>query len=457
MFGRLEKIYVIFIITFLVLFSFLGIYSVFSIQDKETNLKFNPSVPKEYTFDIPNNTGKAFINGKEFNSLHRALSSAESGDTIFISGVFNTDVRINKSNITLTSVDNGFGVINGAGSGDVLTLNGDNITVEGLWVRNSGYETSENDAGVWVNSTNSRLVNNRISSITFGVWIDGVDGVYVGNNTIVGREEIGTLSYRGNGIQVWKTEQTELVGNRVTDVRDGIYFSFASETTARNNTMWDLRYGVHYMYSDDNVLVNNVAFSSDSGWALMVSQDLSILDNTAVNNTGTSGHGILLKDIDDSLIKSNTVVSNRNGFYIYNSLNNSIISNLVLGNQVGIYLTAGSVEEDIYKNSFIGNQESVRAVIGEQVAWNSTEVGNYWSDFKPVDIDEDGVSEIRYQPSGIIENMENKNPKIRVFSNSPAFDIIRLAESSIPIIESPGVVDYHPIVKPRHNVSKYYE
>lgn len=453
----MDNIFVIFVVIFLIILSIAGIYGVFSDQDTKKNINLTNSSSIDYNLDIDNNTGVAFVDGERYNSLKNAINNVESGGKVSITGVFNTDVKINKSNITITSVDNGFGVINGTGNGDVLILNGDNITVKGIWIRNSGYRTSENDAGVWVDGANANIIDNRISDITFGVWIDGVDSVDIGNNTIVGREEIETLSYRGNGIQVWRSIDTEIYGNKITDVRDGIYFSFASDTRARNNKMWDLRYGVHYMYSDGNILVNNTAFNSDSGWALMVSQNLSIFNNTAINNTGTSGHGILIKDIDNSLIKNNTLISNKNGFYIYNSLNNTITSNLILRNQVGIHLTAGSVEENIYKNSFIDNQESVRAVIGEQVAWNSTDVGNYWSGFKPIDRNKDGVSEIRYQPSGIIENMENKNPKIRVFSNSPAFDIIRMAESSIPIIESPGVVDYHPIVKPRHNLSKYYE
>ncbi len=59
--------------------------------------------------------------------------------------------------------------------------------------------------------------------------------------------------------------------------------------------MWELRYGVHYMYSDDCRLQNNTSFDNDVGYALMLSKHLDIEDNVAVNNSGQSGHGILVR------------------------------------------------------------------------------------------------------------------------------------------------------------------
>ncbi|MFB6099312.1 MAG: NosD domain-containing protein, partial [Salinibacter sp.] len=220
------------------------------------------------------------------------------------------------------------------------------------------------------------------------------------------------------------------------------------------NTMWDLRYGVHYMYSDDCTLRGNLSFNNDSGYALMVSQRLQIVNNTAVNNTGASGHGILLKSIDRTEIRNNTVVRNETGLYVYNSLDNVITGNLVLENKIGIHLTAGSVREEVHGNSFIANGEAVRAVIGEQVVWNR----NYWSEASTADVDEDGISDIRYRPAGLVERLIAQKPMTRLFADSPAFATIRLAESSIPVIESPGVIDKHPLVNPPHDGwKKYYE
>jgi nitrous oxidase accessory protein len=426
--------------------------------EETSGVAFDPGVPDEYFFTAPTQDGTAEVDGRSFDSVQAAVTAAEPGETVVLRGRLDGPVTVNESNVTLTSAPGTLALVQGNGEGDVLTINGRNVTVDGVWMRNSGYDTAENDAGIWVNGTGARVVDSRVSNVTFGVWIDGVDDVRIENNTIVGRESVYPLSNRGNGIQIWKSEGSTVTDNRITDVRDGIYYSWASNVLARGNTMWDLRYGVHYMYSDHNTLRNNLAFDNDVGYALMVSQNLKIVNNTAVNNTGQSGHGILVKSIDRTEIRNNTLVANDKGLYVYNSLDNVITGNLVLENDIGVHLTAGSVREEVHHNSFIENDEPVRAVIGEQVAWNTSNEGNYWSGTKPADIDGDGVSEVRYQPAGVVERLAVREPTARLYTESPAFAVIRLAESSVPILESPGVVDHHPLATPPHeHWRRYYE
>lgn len=429
-----------------------------SVADSGNGLTFDTGVPAEYSFSAPTQDGTAEVDGRTFDSVEAALATAESGDTIVLRGRFVGPFVVNKSNVTLTSAPETLALIEGTGQGDVLTINGRNVTLRRVWVRNSGYDTAENDAGIWINGSNSRVLDSRVTDVTFGVWIDGVDDVRVENTTIVGRESVYPLSNRGNGIQIWRSDGSLIADNRITDVRDGIYFSWSSNVLARENTMWNLRYGVHFMYSDDNTLRNNLAFNNDVGYALMVSKRLAIYNNTAINNTGQSGHGILVKSIDRTEIRDNTLVRNDKGLYVYNSLDNVISKNLVLENGIGVHLAAGSVREAIHHNSFIENNEPVLAVIAEQMAWNGSGEGNYWSETNPADVDGDGRSEVRYQPAGVVERLAARTPHTRLYSNSPAFAVIRLAESSVPIIETPGVVDYHPLVNPPHDDwRRYYE
>jgi nitrous oxidase accessory protein len=188
----------------------------------------------------------------------------------------------------------------------------------------------------------------------------------------------------------------------------------------------------------------------------MVSVRLELSNNVAVNNTGTSGHGILVKDIDDTTIDNNTLVGNDKGIYVYNSLNNTIARNLVLENAVGVQLSAGSTDERVYENSFIHNDMAVLAVTSQQVTWNASDHGNYWSGTQPADLDRDGVSEVRHRPAGLVEHLVYEHPQASVFANSPAFDAMRLAQSSFPVIESPGVVDHHPLTEPPHEDWRRY-
>lgn len=425
---------------------------------QSSSITFQPPVPDEYDFTVPTEDGVARIEGDFYPTLDAALDAADPGETIHLRGHFDGDVTITTSNVTLAGAGPDRTVVDGNGTGDVLRIEAENVTVDGLWVRNSGYETSDNDAAVRIDANAVTVADSRITNMTFGIWLDGGTHLRISNNTISGRESIERLSNRGNGIQIWNVTDAHITGNRITDVRDGIYYSWASNVTASDNVMWDLRYGVHYMYSDDCTLNRNLAFDNDVGYSLMVSKNLDIRNNTAINNTGRSGHGILLREIDDTRIRNNTLVKNDVGHYVFNSMNNTIVGNLQLENDIGIHLTAGSVRETVHHNSFIENGEPVRAVIGEQVTWNTSDAGNYWSGARTADLDGDGTSDVPYRPAGLVEQLLVEESAAKLFVNSPAFDLVRLAESSIPILDSPGVVDHHPLVEPHHeNWRRFYD
>ncbi|WP_053948285.1 nitrous oxide reductase family maturation protein NosD [Halolamina sediminis] len=412
--------------------------------------------PDGFAFDPVTESGVATVGDESFDSVQRAVDAAEPGETVRLRGRFGDRVVVNTTGVTVTAAPDARAVIDGGQEGDVLTIAAANVTVRDLWIRNSGMDTSTNDAGVWIDAPNVTVADSRLTEITFGVWVDGVDDATLRNNTIVGRESVTPRSYRGNGVQLWKTTGTLLEDNRITDARDGIYYSWASDVTARGNTLWDLRYGVHYMYSHRNRLVNNTAVDNDVGYALMLSEEIAVVNNTAANNTGTSGHGLLLKRIDYSTIRGNTLVDNQRGIYSLNSADNEIRDNLVLGNRIGFHLTAGTSGERVVGNSFVGNGRHVQAVTSDTHVWNGSGRGNYWSDGGAADLDDDGVSELRYRPAGLVETLVRENPAAAVFTNSPAFEAIRRAERTLPIVDAPGVVDYHPLERSPHDWRDHY-
>ncbi len=416
-------------------------------QPADRSLNFDPSVPREYEYSTPQQAGVATVDGESFDSLSRALAAADPGETVELRGRFDGPVTVRTPGVTLWGVG-GDGVVDGDGNGTVLRIAAPNVTLQRVWVRNSGYDAAENDAGIWVNGSNATIRDSRVTDITFGIWIDGVEGARIDNTTIVGREAVRPLSNRGNGIQLWRAERAVVTDTRITDVRDGLYFSWTSRARAENNTMWELRYGVHYMYSESCRLIDNTAFDNDVGFALMLSENLTVRGNHAVNNTGASGHGILLKRIDYSTIRGNDVVGNENGLFVYNSLHNTLESNLVLDNAVGVHLTAGSVEERVSGNSFLANGVAVKAVIGERVAWNASGRGNFWAGARTADLDDDGVSETRYRPAGLTQQLVREKPAASVFAHSPAFRAISTAERSLPVVDAPGVVDHRPLTNP---------
>ena len=430
--------------------SVLGLAFVESDERDDPGAQLDVELPDVHSFEPTDEPGVATVNGDRFESVQRAVDVADPGDTVALEGRFDERVTVDTPGITLASGD-GMAVIDGGGEGTVLRIEADEVTVDGVWVRNSGFDTTAEDAGVWIAGANATVVDSRITEITFGVWVDDVDDAVLRGNTVVGHPDVFPPAQRGNGIHLYRTDGTVVEDNAITAVRDGIYFSFATEVLARDNRMWDTRFGVHYMYSDDCALVNNVAVGNDVGYALMVSSDLEILDNVAVDNRGPSGQGILILQIDDARIAGNEVVGNVNGFHVDNSQRIDLEDNLILRNELGISVTTGSTLASVAGNSFVQNDRQVLTPIRAQQHWD----GNYWSDASAADLTGDGRSEVRHQPEGIVETLIYEHPEVLVFAESPAFDAIRLAESSFPVVESPGVVDDRPLVESDHDWRRY--
>ncbi|WP_424015480.1 nitrous oxide reductase family maturation protein NosD [Halorubrum xinjiangense] len=402
----------------------------------------------------PDRDGTATVDGESFASAQAAIDAAEPGDTIVLDGRFDERVNASVDDLRIVASEDG-AVIDGGAEGRVLTVSGENVTVSGVWVRGSGSDLGTEDAGVFVAGDSARIESVRITDTAYGIWVDSVDEAVIEDVRIDGREDVYPKTDRGNGIHLYETKGTVVRDSEITDTRDGIYFSWATDVRAENNTIRHTRYGVHYMYSDDNTLVDNVAADNGVGYALMVSEGLTVRNNTALRNDDSSGHGIMAKDIEESTIAGNHLVANRNGLYLYNAQGNRLVDNLIYRNGIGIHSAAESGSEVVAGNSFVRNERAVRTARNSLVAWNGSERGNYWSGAQVADRDGDGVSEIRHRPIGIVENLVADNPQAAAFANSPAFEAVRLAESSFPVIETPGVVDRHPLVEPNHDWRAY--
>ncbi|EMA59623.1 nitrous oxide reductase family maturation protein NosD [Halorubrum lipolyticum] len=402
----------------------------------------------------PEREGTAAVDGESFASAQAAVDAADPGDTVVLDGRFEERVNASVDGLELVASDDG-AVLDGGGEGRVLTVTGENVTVSGVWVRGSGSDLDTEDAGVFVAGAGARIETVRITDTAYGIWVDGVDDAVIEDVRVDGREDVYPVTDRGNGIHLFETTGTVVRDSEVTNTRDGIYFSWATDVLAENNTIRHARYGVHYMYSDDNRLVDNVAADNGVGYALMVSEGLTVRNNTALRSDDTSGHGVLAKDIEKSTIAGNHLVANRDGLYLYNAQDNRVLDNLLYRNAVGIHSAASSENEVVAGNSLVRNDRAVQTPRNTLVEWNGTDRGNYWSGARVADRDGDGVSEIRHRPVGLVENVVAERPQAAVFANSPAFEAVRLAESSFPVIEAPGVVDRRPLTEPNHDWRAY--
>src|SRR5690606_14185217 len=119
---------------------------------------------------------------------------------------------------------------------------------------------------------------------------------------------------------------------------------------------------------------------------------------------------VLMNNITNSLISGNRVVGVRQSeaapagiqgaegkaLFVYNSQFNELSHNHLAESDIGIHLTAGSEDNKIFGNAFVGNYTQVMYVATREQDWSREGRGNYWSDYLGWDLDGDGVGDTVY-------------------------------------------------------------
>jgi nitrous oxidase accessory protein len=149
------------------------------------------------------------------------------------------------------------------------------------------------------------------------------------------------------------------------------------------------------------------------------------------------------------VVENNIVAGNGKGFFIYDAEYNTLRGNLVIGNQVGAHLWAGSYRNVVDGNDFIHNQEQVRYVATRDELWGSN-AGNYWSNYAGWDRNGDGNGDLPYHANDVVDRLVWKYPYVKLMLNSPAAQTLRLIARQFPLLRAPSIVDNQPRMRPWH-------
>ncbi|MBW4934274.1 nitrous oxide reductase family maturation protein NosD [Marinobacter sp. F4206] len=350
-------------------------------------------------------------------------------------------------------------VIDGGGQGNAVDIVAEEVTLSGCSVRNWGRDLNELDAGIFVARESRGVVveGNRLQGPAFGVWLDAAPDAIVRNNTIRGDASMRPND-RGNGIHLFNTTGALIEDNRIRQTRDAIYIETANGNVIRGNVMADLRYGIHYMYSMDNLLEDNVTRGTRTGYALMQSKRLKVFNNRSEND---ENYGILMNFITQSELRGNVVTGVSQGqtagvaidgaegkaVFIYNSLYNTFEGNVFAESNIGIHLTAGSEDNEVFGNAFLNNKRQVKYVATRTQEWSRKGEGNYWSDYLGWDRDQDGLGDVPYEPNDNVDRLLWKYPEAKILMFSPAVDTLRWVQDTFPVVKSAGVADSHPLMR----------
>jgi parallel beta-helix repeat protein len=164
---------------------------------------------------------------------------------------------------------------------------------------------------------------------------------------------------------------------------------------------------------DNFILKNTITNNADDGVQLFMSGNNSVAGNLIRNNNfetrytslkdatpaGIQINGISSKAAsENNTLAGNIIEGGITGVILgYHSSSTTVIWNTIEENsQTGIEVNIESTGNVAHHNNFIHNSHQVIAPDGDKTLWDDGQQGNYWSDYKGTDYDENGIGDDAY-------------------------------------------------------------
>ena len=414
-----------------------------------------------------------------FDKIQDAINNASDGDRIIVyRGTYNEKLTINNK-IDLFGESRDIVIINGVGSGDVVTINVPYVNISHFAIKNSG--SNEGNAVVKINTDNSIITDNIISDGKIGIFVNNGNNNLIYDNIIENNDD--------DGIQLKQSDNNDITYNTLTDNSNGIFFYSSSGNTIENNVIQDNNDNgvfLNQTSSDNTIMYNNISGNTRNGIYLHDHCDYTkkisgnqiysngdsgirienssftfeISNNIIVSSTnygimivGSSNkvqlnivelnkkHGIFLFADDNNTISDNTINGNTyDGIRLYNSTDDTICRNKIYDNSgYGVYMDFFTTSNMVYNNLFYDNTHNAYDVsIKRNNSWDMVKTsgkniigqfylgGNYWDDYTGADKNpEDGLGDTPYTIHG-----DNKDSRPLVDTTKPAIANVAATPSS---------------------------
>ena len=377
-------------------------------------------------------------------TLTAAIARAHNGDVIRVqAGIYAEPMIVVDKQVTL--VGDGWPVLDGQATHQIMSVTADDVTVRGFVFRNVGTSFVEDRAALKVTKARGCVIaDNRLERVFFGIYLAAANDCRITNNVITGTGT--TEASAGNGIHLWTSNRIRIEGNHISGQRDGIYFEFVRESEVLGNTSeHNLRYGLHFMYSDDCRYVDNVFRVNSAGVAVMMTKRVTMAGNRFESNWGSASYGLLLKEVYDVRLERNQFVRNTVGVLADGANRIDAEHNEFRRNGWALKLLASTDEGHFRANNFIGNTFDVATNNREST---NELAGNYWDAYRGYDLDHNGVGDVPFHPVRLFSLLVQTNESSLILLRSVFVSLLDAAERAIPTLTPQALVDRSPMMHP---------
>lgn len=404
-------------------------------------LKFTIAIVIAFTiffgYGISTEAVEVFV--KQTDNLQQIIDEASDEDRIILEpGIYEGNLHIDSS-IHLIGKEGA--TIKGTGTGDVITVIVDLVTIENLQIENGGSQ----NAGIYLKSNRNTIRNNKLYDVFHGIVARDGYGNEVNSNLIT---SFKNQANKGYGIYLVEAPNSRVTNNYTYDTNDGIFVSYSNLCNISNNIIDKARYGIHTMDSKDVVIAENTISHSRNGLMIMQSYNLHIKKNTLYANTTITGVGIFLFDTFNSNVQANIMKKNNKGIFLENAVENLIEFNLIEGNEKGIEVGKDSNGNQINLNNFISNNQHVISNEKNKNDFSFDEYGNYWDNQQSVNVSKNETNDYAFKSGDVFYHLTMNEEHLQIFSGSPAVRLWNTVEQFVPIVSDKFIVDNHPLTKP---------
>jgi len=312
--------------------------------------------------------------------------------------------KVTVRNIKIEKFDAGIVLWNSSG----ITVTGNTITDNRIGIvlwGSSGNRITGNvfwGCGLLVYDSYSNVVEGNIVNGRPLVYLENARDVVVrdaGQVIIVKsvrvRVENLNLSNTTVGVELWNSSECTIINNTISNNIGGILLWNSSGITVTGNTISNNSHDGIYLGRSSGITItgNTISNNKWAGIVLWGSSGNRITGNTISNK---NNYGIFLDNSSGNTIAENKILNNNwDGIYLGRSSGITITGNTISNNKwAGINLQDSSGNR-VFLNNFIGNGIQVYSMDSVN-SWDDGSRGNFWSDYKGSDVNNDGIGDTPY-------------------------------------------------------------